>query len=518
MNNDRPRKRFLFRVIWSIAQREVLSIWTTKSYWFLVVSMPLIMSGGLLLAWPAVGFLKTMMENDPEFAAQFSFEHRQEMFDEIQFQVKSLFRGEHLHYYIRDETEQDFDEAIRYKILQTDYELYLKALSDSEQPPSIEKFQEDYFERDYFGYPQLTVRRHHEIQDRDLMIEELNARLVRGEISGYFVIPEDFTESYDGAQFIRPKSTSQATVDKLNELELWIEQIFFEVLRELQLPSHYVQNDELRKNIYRQLPINIEKISQTQVSSSNTKDDLAQQGDSSPVSFWLKLATIPFLWLFMSVLSNISNYVLANTLEEKSSKAAEMLISRLSPITIMDGKLLGCGLIGLVGIAVFCIFVGPPLVLVLNTILNPTDIVNFLHPLKLVNWVLCLVIGFLTFGYVQSALGSLCDDDKDFRSVFLPMTLLQFIGIWPSVIFVLMDPGGKVAQVLSFVPLISPYVMVSRTASLPDWPTYLLIMLFMCLSLYLIRKFTSRVYTIGLTSERAPKSYRRLVKLSRENS
>lgn len=518
MNNDQPRKRFLVRIIWSIAQREVLSIWSTKSYWFLVVSTPLFMSGVLFLTWPAIGFMQTMMKDSPEFAAQFSAVQRQDLFDELQFQVQSVFRGEHLHYYIRDETGQDFDEAIRYKILQTDYELYLKSLSDSEQPPSIEQFHDYYYERDFFGYPQLTVRRHHEIQDRELTVEELNARLDRGEISGYFVIPEDFTESYDGAQFIRPKSTTQATLNKLNELELWIEQVFFEVLRELQLPSHYVQNDELRKNIYRPLPIKIEKVSQTQDGSSNTEDDLAQQGDSSAVGFWLKLATIPFLWLFMSVLSNISNYVLANTLEEKSSKAAEMLISRLSPITIMDGKLLGCGLIGLVGVAAFCVLVGPPLVLVLNSVLSPTDIVNFLHPMKLVNWVLCLVIGFLTFGYVQSALGSLCDDDKDFRSVFLPMTLLQFIGIWPSVIFVLMDPGGKVAQVLSFVPLISPYVMVSRTALLPDWPTYLLIMLVMCLSMYLIRRFTLRVYTIGLTSERAPKSYRRLVKLSRENS
>ncbi|MDE0093126.1 MAG: ABC transporter permease [Gammaproteobacteria bacterium] len=496
-------------------------MWTTKTYWFLVVSMPLVVSGMLYLSWPAVGFLKTMVENDSDLAAQFSPEQRQEMFDEIQFYVKSLFQGEHLHYYIFDETGQDFDEAIRYKILQTDYELYLNTLSDSEQPSSTEEFQEDYYERNFFGNSQLSILRHHEIQDRDLTIAELEERLDDGEISGYFVIPEDFTESYDGAQFIRPKSTTQANVNKLNELELWIEQIFFEVLRELQLPSNYVHNDELRKELYRPLPVNIEKKSLTQVSSGDTKDEGTRQGDSSPVGLWLKLATIPFLWLFMSVLANISNFVLANTLEEKSSKAAEMLVSRLSPTTIMDGKLLGSGLIGLVGLVVFCVFVGPPLVLVLNTVntvLNPTDIVNFLHPLKFINWVLCLVIGFLTFGYIQSALGSLCDDDKDFRSVFLPMTLLQLIGIWPSVIFVLMDPGGKVAQVLSFIPLISPYVMVSRTASLPDWPTYLLIMLFMCFSMYLIRKLTSRVYTIGLTSEHAPKSYRRLVKLSREHS
>ena len=95
MNNDQPRKRFLVRVIWSIAQREVLSIWSTKSYWFLVVSTPLFMSGVLFLTWPAIGFMQTMMKDSPEFAAQFSAVQRQDLFDELQFQVQSVFRGEH---------------------------------------------------------------------------------------------------------------------------------------------------------------------------------------------------------------------------------------------------------------------------------------------------------------------------------------------------------------------------------------------------------------------------------------
>ena len=141
---------------------------------------------------------------------------------------------------------------------------------------------------------------------------------------------------------------------------------------------------------------------------------------------------------------------------------------------------------------------------------------TILHPSRLITWVLFLVLGFTFLGYIHSALGALCNEIKDTMSTLYPLAIFQFFGVLPAVIFVMFAPDSKVAQILTFIPLLTPSVMVSRSAALPNWPVYLVIVLLMCISIVCIRKYAAAVYTHGISSDRSPKGLGRIIRLARK--
>ena len=212
------------------------------------------------------------------------------------------------------------------------------------------------------------------------------------------------------------------------------------------------------------------------------------------------------MYFFIVVVGSATNLVVTNTIEEKSSKVAELLVASATPSQLLDGKLLGNLIVVILPIAAFCLVIGPPIVAVLGTLAGYESPVfsTLLHPTKFLTWFLFLILGFTFFGYIQSALGSLCNDLKETMITLYPVQFIMMFGVLPAIVFVMVTPDGKLAHVLSFVPFFAPSVMVSRSAALPDWPVYLLILFVMCVSIFIVRKFSTTLFSHGMLSERAP--------------
>ena len=215
-------------------------------------------------------------------------------------------------------------------------------------------------------------------------------------------------------------------------------------------------------------------------------------------------------------MTSATNLVMTNTIEEKSSKVAELLVANSTPSQILDGKLLGNIVVVFLPIAAFCVVIGPPTVAILGALAGYESPVfaTLLNPSKFFTWFLFLVLGFTFFGYIQCALGSLCNDLKETMITLYPVQFINTFGVLPAIVFVMVTPDGKLAQMLSFVPFLTPSVMVSRSASLPDWPVYLLIVLVMCISILFVRKFSTTLFSHGMLSERAPGGLGRIFKLA----
>ena len=430
--------------------------------------------------------------------------------------VQHQFWGEPLHFCIVDHTDS-LVENIRQTILSRDNDALLKAYGGP-GPSTLEELHHVLTEDHHYGRdPLVSYRWFREVQEPNVPRDKLTAWLESGHISGYFVIPENFLSSNVGLGFVRPSQTSRVLADKLTKLKLWFEEIATAVRQNVLLLEAGVDSqdhEELMKSV------NIEVARNTPLIETNsgtyTKDSEGLMASVS-IASWIKFTTIPYVYLLIVVMGTAANSVVTSTVEEKSNKVAEMLVARLRPSQIMDGKLVAYAIVMLIGVGVFALMVGPPTVLLLGTLFGYDSNVfaTIFHPSKILSWLLFLMLGFAFFGYIQSALGALCNELKETVMTLYPVVMIQLFGVIPAVIFVMFAPEGKVAQVLSFIPFLTSGVMVARSAALPSWPNYLMIVLLMCLSVVLVRRFATKVFAHGMTSDRVPHRMGKIVRLAR---
>jgi ABC-2 type transport system permease protein len=74
------------------------------------------------------------------------------------------------------------------------------------------------------------------------------------------------------------------------------------------------------------------------------------------------------------------------------------------------------------------------------------------------------VLGFLLFSAILAAIGSVCNTIKEAQSLMVPLSLLLVVPmmIWFHLV---QHPDGTLARVLSFIPPLTPMVMVLRLAA-----------------------------------------------------
>jgi len=492
-----------------VAHREIVAMLQTKSYWLGCLFFPVFLSILLFLFWISVVSLNHSVEDlDMNSYPMFDYSYQ---FD----QIRSFVWGDPMHYYVVDHSDHQMVEAVRLAKIKRDYEAWY---GNSRRAPGIEVFQERLSSDADLGLEHLLqYRKFREIQEPDVSIETLQSWIETGKIVGYFVIPKEVLTSNPSALFVRPSGGSNAHTKKLDELEVWFEDLVSSVRSDKLLATGNLEIEQ-RQQLQASLQVAIDRVALRPSTDVGTPTNAKNRPTLQlPIANWVKSATIPFIYLFILISGTTANVMVTSTLEEKSNRVAEMLAARLNPSQILDGKLLGNCVVMSIGIGCGCVLIGPPLVLLLGSLSGPEMNITatVLHLSKLSTWLLFLFFGVAFFGYIQTALGSLCDDVKELFTVIYPISMIQLFCVIPSVVYVLFTPDGRVTQVLSFIPFLTPSVMVSRLAFLPTWPMYLAIVLVMVLSIIAIRKFSTSLFAHGMVSERAPRGMSMVFRLAR---
>jgi ABC-2 type transport system permease protein len=177
---------------------------------------------------------------------------------------------------------------------------------------------------------------------------------------------------------------------------------------------------------------------------------------------------VAFVYLLWISIFTIMQMLLNNTIEEKSSRIAEVLLSSVTPGEIMMGKLLGIAGVGLtmVGAWLATVFVGLQLYQgagaeVIGPALEAVTASN-LVPMFL----LCFVLGYLIYAGLFLAAGALCNDLKEAQNVQGPMMLLMMVPLF-TMVFINRDPNGTLATILTWIPFYTPFTMMNRAAADP---------------------------------------------------
>jgi ABC-2 type transport system permease protein len=198
--------------------------------------------------------------------------------------------------------------------------------------------------------------------------------------------------------------------------------------------------------------------------------------------------------------------VMRATLEEKTSRIVEIIISSMEPWHLMLGKIVGVGAVSFtqmavwVGSGVLIATLGlPALIAAQPEALQLTRISEALPSAGL----LALFIGFFVFGFfmfsgLYAAVGAMCSTDDEAQQAQFPLAFLIILPIL-LVLPVIESPMSGMATGLSLFPLFTPILMWGRVAGggVPAWQVALSFML-MALSILAIAWVAGRIYKTGI--------------------
>ena len=147
---------------------------------------------------------------------------------------------------------------------------------------------------------------------------------------------------------------------------------------------------------------------------------------------------------------------------EKTSKIIETLVTSTSPKTIVLGKTLG---IGIVGLLQMILLVGTALISA-KTFLEPGILDSIIDVSKITPYLGIITIIYFIFGYFEYALlyaltGSTVSKPEDIQSAKGPVAILSVIGFYLSY-FTMMNPASELNVFASMFPISSPFCMPFR--------------------------------------------------------
>jgi ABC-2 type transport system permease protein len=215
------------------------------------------------------------------------------------------------------------------------------------------------------------------------------------------------------------------------------------------------------------------------------------------------------LWI---VVFSVVNVLLTSVIEEKGGKILESLLASARYHEILMGKLVGVAGVSATllavwgGFAVFGLFVvgrsGAPL---------PTEaLATVLDPRLLLPFAAYFVLGYLMFGSIFLAVGSLCETIQEAQTFMTPMIFVLMV---PMLILpvIIRAPDSPIVQVLSWVPLYTPFVMMIRLPSGP--PLYEIVGTSVVLfgATMLILWAAGGVFRAGVIGRAGPDSLKKLI-------
>jgi len=214
------------------------------------------------------------------------------------------------------------------------------------------------------------------------------------------------------------------------------------------------------------------------------------------------------LLLLISVMSS-GQYLLTTTIEEKSSRTMEVILSAVSPLELLTGKILAQMAVGLT-ILVTYLSIG-----ILSLV--SMAMLGLLDASLLVYLVIFFLITYVIMGSLMAAIGSAVNELREAQSLMTPITLLMMIP-WLFWFPISREPNSVFATVVSFLPPMNAFAMLLRLTSTsppPMWQVWLSIAVGVVAAFGALW-FASRIFRIGLLMHGRPPNFGTLLKWARE--
>lgn len=289
--------------------------------------------------------------------------------------------------------------------------------------------------------------------------------LESGTLSGYLIIPEDYIKTGIVESYVIGKGTN-IPQEELSELML-----------------NNLLKDKVDEETLQRVkdPITFKRF------SVETTGEVSEKG----LSDLLEDFALPYMigiLLLISIFTS-SGYLLQSVAEEKESRIIEILLSSVTPIEMLTGKIVGLGSVGLLQIAIWLSVGFAGLIYVFALSINP-----FLLILSLAYFVL----GFLLFASMMGAVGAISGSMRESQQLIPIFTFPAIAPIFFMQVLIT-EPDGKLSMFFSMFPLTSPVAMLIRMG-VSDVPVYQIAisLIILMVSVYFVIIASARLFRVGL--------------------
>ena len=288
-----------------------------------------------------------------------------------------------------------------------------------------------------------------------------------------------------------------------------------------------------------------------------SQDDTRQSDGSIVQNIKLSLAFVLCIMLYMFMVFS-GNMVMTSTLEEKTNRIVEVIVSSVRPFELMIGKVISSGLVCITQLAIWVVMLtslslagvaslsavladrqaemteqmaqtlgassseaetalgvaGGASSEMMAEMMDVLSQVNFLG-IGLIS-IVFFILGYLLYASLYAAVGAAVDSAGDAGQFVMPITIPLLVAFYCALLIV-DNPDGPVAFWMSMIPLTSPVVMMVRIPfGVPAWEVVLSIVLLLGAFLALTW-MAAKIYRIGLLSYGTKPTYKDLWRWIRMN-
>ena len=258
---------------------------------------------------------------------------------------------------------------------------------------------------------------------------------------------------------------------------------------------------------------------------------LTEQGrgsDASRRANTMFAVAVAFL-LYMSMIL-YGQMVLRGVLEEKSTRVAEVVVSSVSPETLLAGKVIGVGAVGLtqqiiwvVGTLYLGSFTAPMLTRMMptdpsgpNAVALPSMSMPDVHIASLLLILVFFILGYGVYSALYAAVGSTVNSEQEAQQALAPVLVL----VISSALFIqpaMMNPTSLLARAASMFPFSAPIIMPLRMSlvPIPAWEMAVALV-GLVVAFVVVILVAARIYRVGLLMYGKRPSFSELVRWARQ--
>jgi ABC-2 type transport system permease protein len=208
--------------------------------------------------------------------------------------------------------------------------------------------------------------------------------------------------------------------------------------------------------------------------------------------------------------------MLRGVLEEKTTRVAEVVLSSVSPDTLLAGKVLGVGLVAITQVLTWVALTIGMLIYLMPILFGnmapaagaaaaasrglPSDAITSALPSLGAALVILgfFVLGFIFYSALFAAVGAMVSSQEDVQQASMPVMLMLI----SSVVFmspILTNPGSPLSRTMSLIPFSAPILMPLRMSLVPvPWWELAASLGGVAIAAVLAIWLSARIYRVGL--------------------
>ena len=267
---------------------------------------------------------------------------------------------------------------------------------------------------------------------------EADNALVAGDISEFFVIPENYVQTGMVSRFLTKKEL-EISSDTYNAMRSFL----LENLLEGQTTQQIIDR---AKN-----PLGVQSI---------RLDETGQVAEDQG-GFQAFIFPMIFGFLLIITIMSASGYLLQGLGEEKENRIMEILLSSVSPRQLLIGKVLGLGSAGLIQM----IFWLASSLFIMR--LASSSIGGFFSEIQipqniLVIGIIYYILGYLFFAVIMAGIGAITSTAREGQQLSVIIVLPAILPFYLSFFFLQDNPNAVLARVLTLIPVTAPMSVFIR--------------------------------------------------------